>query len=72
MALWLGEGIQVNFMPCAFGCKWVGLRVAGRRTCGLLDEKVVAHPERTQPIGRTRGAAVKAGGQLSLDAGRPN
>ena len=72
MALWLGEGIQVNFMPCAFGCKWVGLRVAGRRTCGLRDEKVVAHPERTQPIGRTRGAGVKAGGQLSLDAGRPN
>ena len=38
----------------------------------MLDEQSVAHLERAQPVGRPRGAAVEAGGEIGLDAGLPN
>ncbi len=38
----------------------------------VLDEKIIAHLESSEPIRRTRGAAVKACRQIGIDARLPN
>src|SRR5271166_2874382 len=38
----------------------------------MLNEKIIAHLERAHAVRRARRAAVKAGGQVGLDARLPN